>query len=107
VSGLIIFKDKLKMISTIKNNIAARKVDGGDRADIVQTVLLIAGFAVVAILVVTWIGSSVLNKGADTANCVETADSYASASNAANACKAGAGSNNATFKSDAGYSSRY
>lgn len=95
------------MISALKNRIEARNVDGADRADIVQTVLLIAGFAVVAILVVGWVGSAILNKGADAANCIEGSSSYSSSSEAETACAKGAGSNNSSFKSDNGYTSRY
>lgn len=96
------------MISALKNRVEARNVDGADRADIVQTVLLIAGFAVVAILVVGWLGTAILNKGADAANCIEGSSSYSSSSaEAGAACTKGAGSNNSTFKSDGGYTSRY
>lgn len=42
-----------------------------DRGDIVQTILLIAGFAIVTVLAVNWLGGAILAKGVDTANCID------------------------------------
>lgn len=42
-----------------------------DKADVVQRVVLIAGFTVVAILLATWLGQASVNKGADAAMCTE------------------------------------
>lgn len=96
------------MISALKNRVEARNVDGADRADIVQTVLLIAGFAVVAILVVGWVGTAILGKGADAANCIEGSSSYSGSSDAEAACEKGAGMDNEkSFKDDSGYQSRF
>lgn len=98
------------MISTLKEHIDARKHDGNlDAGDVVQTVILIAGFVIVAILVVVWLGTAVLNKGADAGKCIEQSNTYAgnSASNAA-ACAGGtANQANNSFSKDSGYSSRY
>ena len=53
-----------------------KKRNANDQGDIVQTVLMIAGFAVVAILIVTWVGTAILNKGADASECLEKSGSY-------------------------------
>lgn len=42
-----------------------------DRADVVQRVVLIAGFTIVAILLATWLGQASLNKAADSSQCIE------------------------------------
>lgn len=79
-----------------------------DRGDIVQTILIIAGFAVVVILVVNWIGSAITNKGADIAACIEGANTYNSASSAENCAEqnhASIGDN--SFTKDSGYTGRY
>ena len=80
-----------------------------DSGDLVQTVLIIAGFAIVAILVVGWIGTAIMNKGVDTAKCIEGSSSYtADKSQAEEACKgetAKEGDN--SFEKDKGYASRY
>jgi len=47
-----------------------------DRGTLVEQVLMIAGFAVLAILVVTWLGNSIAGKAADTANCISGANTY-------------------------------
>jgi hypothetical protein len=68
------------MINTIKNNLEARRHDGElDRADAVQTVLIIAGFAIVVILIVAWIGKAIKDKGKQAAQCIDEANSGTSA----------------------------
>lgn len=52
--------------------------DEQDRGSLVETVLLIAGFAVVAILVVTWIGNAIAGQAADISECITGANSYSS-----------------------------
>lgn len=98
------------MISTLKNRIEARKHDGNlDSGDVVQTVILIAGFVIVAILVVVWLGTAVLNKGVDAGKCIEGSNTYSgnNASNAA-ACNGGfADEGNNSFEKSEGYTSRY
>lgn len=47
-----------------------------DRGDIVQTILIVAGFALVTILAINWIGTTILNKGADVAECIEGSNTY-------------------------------
>lgn len=98
------------MISSLKDRIEARRHDGNlDSGDVVQTVILIAGFVIVAILVVVWLGTAVLNKGADAGKCIEGSNSYSN-SNAdnADACAGGtANQGNNSFTKDGGYTSRY
>lgn len=77
-----------------------------DRGDIVQTILIIAGFAVVVILVVNWIGTAITNKGADIAACIEGSNSYNAADSAENCSKQNHARDN-SFTEDGGYSGRY
>lgn len=84
------------MVSTIKNNLEARRHDGEmDRADAVQTVLIVAGFAIVVLLILAWIGKAIKDKGAQAANCIEKSNTYSSASVTASqaACSGKVGSN--------------
>ena len=46
-----------------------------DRGSLVETVLIIAGFAVVAILVVTWIGGAIAGQAANVSACIANANS--------------------------------
>lgn len=96
------------MISTLKDRIEARKHDGNlDSGDVVQTVILIAGFVIVAILVVVWLGTAVLNKGVDAGKCIEGSNTYASSTTeSAEAC-AGGTSSTKSFENDEGYKNRY
>lgn len=45
-----------------------------DRGSLVETVLLIAGFAVVAILVVSWIGGAIAGQAANVSACIAGAN---------------------------------
>lgn len=58
----------------IKNIKGAFAAEASDRGDLVQTVLIIAGFAVVAILVVTWIGNAIAGQAANVASCIANAN---------------------------------
>ena len=98
------------MISSLKNRLEARRHDGNlDAGDVVQTVILIAGFVVVAILVVVWLGTAVLNKGVDAGKCIEGANTYSgNSSSVSTACAGGtATTGNNSFTKDGGYTSRY
>lgn len=82
-------------MKTIRENLAARRHDGElDRADAVQTVLIVAGFAIVALLILAWIGKAIKDKGAQAANCIEKSNTYGSEDIAASqdACKTKVGS---------------
>ena len=71
----------MSFITNIKGAFASS--ESADRGSLVETVLLIAGFAVVAILVVTWIGNAVAGQSANVATCIAGANqSNASAANA-------------------------
>ena len=101
---------KKNMLSSLKDRIEARRHDGNlDSGDVVQTVILIAGFVIVAILVVVWLGTAVLNKGADAGKCIEGSNAYAgNNSTNAEACKGGtANEGDNSFQKDSGYTQRY
>lgn len=55
-----------------------------DRGDVVQTVILVAGFAVASFLLINWLTTAVLNKGADVAGCIEGSNTFKSGSSVAN-----------------------
>lgn len=67
----------MSFINNIKGAFASD--EAADRGSLVETVLLIAGFAVVAILVVTWIGNAIAGQAANVSSCIANAN----ASNAA------------------------
>lgn len=93
------------MLTKIRNAYALEASDNADRGDIVQTVLLIAGFAIVTILVVNWIGTAIMNKGADTANCIEGSNTYNASGSSTNCATQNAAKTN-SFKKDSGYTGR-
>lgn len=47
-----------------------------DRGDLVQTVLLLAGFAIVAIVIVTWLGNAIMGAAADVSECITSSNSF-------------------------------
>lgn len=55
---------------------AWRHRQNDDTGDVVQTVILIAGFVMIAIVLIVWLGTATLNRGADTAQCVESANTF-------------------------------
>jgi hypothetical protein len=77
-----------------------------DRGTLVEQVLIIAGMAVVAILVVTWIGNAIAGKAADTANCISGANTY-TASASENACKQTTNSDKAKTTNDTSITNRF
>lgn len=79
-----------------------------DRGDLVQTLLLVAGFAVATLLAVNWLSTALLNKAADASQCIEGSNTYTSGNSASN-CEsvnhAKQGDN--SFKKDGGYTGRF
>ena len=63
----------MSFINNIKGAFASD--EAVDRGSLVETVLLIAGFAVVAILVVTWIGNAIAGQAANVSACIANANS--------------------------------
>lgn len=62
----------MSFINNIKGAFASD--EAADRGSLVETVLLIAGFAVVAILVVTWIGNAIAGQAANVSSCIANAN---------------------------------
>jgi len=84
----------------------AGSTESRDSGEIVSLVLTIAGFAVIAILAVNWLGTAVLSKAADAATCIEGSSSYnATSSSGKTSCNAKAGGIK-SFKEDSGYKQR-
>lgn len=98
----------MAFISNIKASFATdAAVDAErDRGDLVQTLLLVAGFAVATLLAVNWLSSSLLNKAADAAECIEGSNTYNS-SNSASKCQKANHAKDNSFKKDTGYSKRF
>ena len=98
-----------KFYTNIKEGFSASDSNELDNADIVQTVLLIAGFAIVTILVVGWIGTAVTNKGADVATCIEGSTTFKQGDKGYEKCAktdhASVGNN--SFKKDSTYKDRF
>lgn len=98
----------MKFINNVKATFASTEVSN-DRADLVQTVLLIAGFAVAALILVNWLSTAILNKAADAAECIEGSNTYGGkADESAKKCKAANHSNgDGSFTNDDSYKGRY
>lgn len=62
----------MTFINNIKGAFASETP--ADRGSLVETVLLVAGFAVVAILVVSWIGSAIAGQAANVSACIAGAN---------------------------------
>ena len=63
--------------NNIESVIAASKAqEEQDRADLVQTIIIIAGFAIAAIAIVGWISTALFGIGADTARCITGVQTY-------------------------------
>ncbi|MDP9821060.1 hypothetical protein [Nocardioides massiliensis] len=95
------------MLNSLKARLEARKHDGNlDSGDVVQTVILIAGFVIVAILVVVWLGTAIMNKGVDAGKCIESSNTY---TNTVGSCDGsqGSASDDNSFTKDGGYQERY
>ena len=79
-----------------------RRSDRADATGVVPTLILVAGFSLVAILVTTWLDISIKNKTADAASCVESVNGYAHAEVCGDSHREAN-----SFTKDAGYKSRY
>lgn len=62
----------MSFIENIKGAFGANA--DADRGSLVETVLIIAGMAVVAILVVTWIGGAIAGQAANVSGCIAGAN---------------------------------
>lgn len=98
-----------KFLTNIKKGYDVTDTENLDSADIVQTILIIAAFAVVVIIATGWIGTAVLNKGADVATCIEGSTTFKKGDkgyeNCAKTDHASVGNN--SFKKDSTYKDRF
>lgn len=77
-----------------------------DSGQLVATIIMIAGLAILSLLAVNWIDTAILNKAADTGACVESSNTYLNKSSAAGVdCVKGDGGLE-SFKTDKGYIGR-
>lgn len=77
-----------------------------DRGDLVQTLLLVAGFAVATLLAVNWLSTALLNKAADASQCIEGSNTYNSSKSSSN-CQSAKHAKDNSFKKDKGYTGRF
>lgn len=95
-----------KFLTNIKKGYSS-ETEELDSADIVQTVLLIAGFAIVVILVVGWIGTAIINKGADVAECIEGSSTFKKGDKGYENCVKVDHAKKNSFKKDNTYKGRF
>ena len=94
----------MKFINNVKATFASTEVSN-DRADLVQTVLLIAGFAIAALVLVNWLSTAILNQASNAAACIEGSNTYGKGG-AVEKCEAGDTSNK-SYTDDESYQGRY
>ena len=58
-----------------------------DKGDLVQTIIIIAGFAVAAVVIVGALSSTLLNKGEAAAKCISGATSFTTGTDSKDNCK--------------------
>lgn len=96
-------------MSNFFNNIASAynaDSENKDAGNLVEYVLIVAGVAIVAAVVITFISRAITNKAADTAECIEGSNSYNAEGTAEN-CKNANHAKDNSFKNDDTYKSRY
>jgi len=89
----------MTFIKNIKDAFAASS-DEQDRGTLVETVIMIAGFAVLAIFVVSLFGNAIAGVGADSAKCITSANTFTSTATADAACREGANATKAQTAND-------
>lgn len=77
-----------------------------DRGDLVQTLIITAGFAIAALTLVNWFSTAILNKAADAATCIEGSNTY-KASDSADICANTDHAKDNSFKNDSAYKGRF
>ena len=92
-------------ISNVKNVLGPNKT-GSDKGGVVDTIIMVAGFALLAVGVLSFIVPAILNSGADTADCIESASSM-TAEQTEKKCKSGEHTKKNSFKKGDSYKSRY
>ena len=77
-----------------------------DGASLVETILIIAIFAIAIIVVGGWLVTALMNTGADVAECIEGANTTDTKAAAAN-CKKNKHAKDNSFKKEDSYRDRY
>lgn len=62
----------MKFMENIKSVFTSEITEDSDRGDLVQTIIITAGFAVAGFLMINWIATAVLDKGHGVAECIES-----------------------------------
>jgi hypothetical protein len=74
-----------------------------DSGELVSTIIMIAGFAIMSLLAINWLSTAVLNKAADVGKCIEGSNNYATGTMTAAACK---GNTQTSFTANPDYAAR-
>lgn len=76
-----------------------------DKGDLVQTIIIIAGFAVAAVVIIGALSSTLMNKGQAAAECISGATSFTTGTDAKDNCETA--DTAAKSKSDAAISGNF
>lgn len=87
---------------------AAPEDEKRDSGELVPSIMMMAGFGVIALVLVNWVGTAVLNKAAEIGSCIEGSGAYADNAKASgdNCDKAATTSKNKSFTKDTSYTKR-
>lgn len=100
---------EMKFINNMRSAFAA-EVDttNKDRGDLVQTVIIVAGFALAGFLLVNFLSTAILNKGVDIARCIENSNGTQTDAANLDACKGGhAQDGDNSFEKSDGFKNRF
>ena len=79
----------------------------GDEGGFLDEIIFMAGIALVATILVNWLGTAATNKGADLAACIEGMNTYDNPNGGAENCSEQNHAKANSFKNDEAYKNRY
>lgn len=97
----------MKFIANIKESFGNVTEEERDSGDLVSTIIIIAGFAIAAILAINWLSTAVLNSAADVAECIEGASVFQNATEAEQNCADASHVRDNSFTDSEGYKGRF
>lgn len=96
----------MTFIQNIKDAYGEKYAAEADSGDLVQTLIIMAGFAIAAVVIVLWLTTSLFNRGADTADCIEGSNTF-DPTKTTDACTKSNHSEDNSYKNDNTYKTRY
>lgn len=99
----------MTFISNILDVFSPSPIEGHrESGDLVQSVLITAGFAIAALIFVNFVSTAIINKAAETADCIEGSNVYTT-SGSAKHCKETVAKHSGknSFKKDEAYTGRF